>query len=51
MSLNGHEKPFLGQGWCFPWEGQPGVDWRGGLALCSDEDDIEDAIRIILGTA
>lgn len=51
MSLNGHEKPFLGKGWRFPWAGQPGVDGKGRLALCGDQDDIEDSIRIILGTA
>lgn len=51
MSLSGYQKAFLGKGWRFPWDSQPGVDGQGGLALCGDEDDIEDAIRIILGTA
>jgi hypothetical protein len=51
MTFNGDVKPFLGKGWRFPWGKQPGVNGRGGLALGSYEDDIEDAIRIILSTA
>lgn len=49
--MYGDARPFLGKGWRFPWGQQPGVDGRGGLATCSYEDDIEDAIRIILSTA
>ena len=47
MTLNGNERHFLGQGWRFP----PGIDGRGGLGLSRYENDIEEAIRIILGTA
>jgi Bacteriophage baseplate protein W len=38
---------FLGQGVAFPLR----VDRRGGLALVRGEEDIEEAITIILGTA
>jgi phage baseplate assembly protein W len=38
---------FLGRGWRFP----VGVNNRGGIALASGEQDIEESIRIILGTA
>lgn len=38
---------FLGQGWRFP----PGVDIRGGILLAGGQASIEEAIRIILGTA
>lgn len=38
---------FRGRGWAFPLR----VDGRGGIALVSDELDIEEAIHIILGTA
>ncbi len=38
---------FLGRGWAFP----AGVDAGGGIALAEGEDDIRQAIRIILGTA
>ena len=47
MTINGYERQFLGQGWGFPI----GVDGKGGLALARSEHDIEQAIRIILGTA
>ncbi len=47
MTLNGNERHFLGQGWRFPL----GVDGRGGLGLSRYEHDIEEAIKIILGTA
>jgi phage baseplate assembly protein W len=38
---------FLGQGWRFP----PGIDEGGGIALSRGQASIEEAIRIILGTA
>ena len=47
MSLFGLERQFLGQGWHFPLES----DGRGGMALAKYENDIEEAIKIILGTA
>ncbi len=47
MSLNGHERRFLGQGWRFPLD----VDGRGGLSLTRGENDIEEAIIIVLSTA
>tara|TARA_B100001971_G_C17861999_1_gene368807 strand:+ start:37 stop:450 length:414 start_codon:yes stop_codon:yes gene_type:complete len=37
---------FLGQGWRFPMA----VDGTGGLSLVRGEKDIEESIRIILGT-
>ncbi len=40
-------KDFLGVGWAFP----VGLDASGEIALVSHEDDIGQAIRIILGTA
>jgi phage baseplate assembly protein W len=39
--------PIIGHGWYFP----PQLDERGVLALTGDEDEIEQAIRIILTTA
>jgi phage baseplate assembly protein W len=39
--------PIIGRGWHFP----PGLDERGTVALTSDGDEIEQAIRIILSTA
>lgn len=36
----------IGSGWRFP----PGVDGRGGIALSSREQEIEEAIEIILST-
>ena len=41
------ESDFLGRGWTFP----VGVGHGGGIALVSGEQDIEEAIWIILGTA
>lgn len=41
------EPEFLGQGWSFPG----GVDSRGDVELSAGVDDIEESIRIILGTA
>lgn len=41
------QRTFLGSGWNFP----PGVDGRGGIAMADDATDIEQAIRIILGTS
>jgi len=40
-------KEFLGTGWSFP----VGVDSQGGLALSRYEEDVKQAIGIILGTA
>jgi len=39
-------KAFLGAGWAFP----PAVDAAGGIAVAEHEEDIRQAIRIILGT-
>ncbi len=47
VSLNGHERRILGQGWRFP----VGVDGRGGLALARGDNDIKEAIVAILCTA
>ncbi|WP_456401945.1 GPW/gp25 family protein [Hydrogenimonas sp.] len=41
------EKRFLGVGWAFP----PRVESDGAFATVSEEDDIKEAIRIILETA
>ena len=38
---------FLGQGWAFPL----GVDGTGGIAMSRGENDIENSILTILGTA
>ena len=38
---------FIGQGWSFPL----GTASGGGIALVSSDDEIEQAIRLILGTA
>ena len=38
---------FVGAGWAFPL----GLDQTGGFALVTDEAEIEQAIRLILGTA
>jgi phage baseplate assembly protein W len=40
-------KDILGAGWSFPIR----IDGRGGIALSKHEGDIEESIRIILGTA
>ncbi len=47
MSDFARSKEYLGRGLAFPLQ----VDARGGLALTGGERDIEQAIRIILGTA
>lgn len=39
--------PIVGRGWHFP----PTLDERGTMALVSDNDEIEQSIRIILSTA
>lgn len=39
--------PIIGRGWQFP----PALDERGTIALTGDDDEIEQAIRIILSTA
>ena len=45
--MYGHrEKSFLGQGLAFPLQ----VDPRGGIALAGGDRDVEQSIRIILGT-
>jgi phage baseplate assembly protein W len=41
------EKVILGTGWAFPLR----IDGRGGMALSQHENDIEESIFIILGTA
>ncbi len=41
------KRGFLGHGWSFP----PKVDGRGGMAMAQGAADIEQAIRVILGTA
>src|SRR5262245_40181914 len=41
------DKAFLGQGWAFP----VGPDAHGAMALSAYEEDIRQAIQIILGTA
>lgn len=38
---------FLGTGWAFPVD----TDWQGAIELAADEADIDQSIRIILGTA
>ena len=40
-------KDILGTGWAFPLK----IDGRGGIALSQHENDIEESIIIILGTA
>jgi len=47
MTMNGRERRFLGQGWRFPVS----VDGRGGIAISTHEEDIEQAILVILTTA
>ena len=43
MKLN---RPYLGAGWKFP----PQLDARGQIALVAEEEDVEEAIRVILAT-
>jgi phage baseplate assembly protein W len=38
--------PLIGKGWAFPVQ----IDGRGGIALASDQTDLDQAIQIILGT-
>lgn len=38
---------FLGRGWAFPVD----VDGRGDVRTAADEQTVEDAIRVIIGTA
>jgi len=38
--------PIIGRGWNFP----PAADERGTIALTSDDNEVEQSIRIILGT-
>lgn len=46
MNENLRDREFIGQGLAFPLQVNP----RGAIALASGERDIEQAIRIILGT-
>lgn len=46
MSVNDRDRAYIGQGLAFPLQISP----RGSIALASGERDIEQAIRIILGT-
>jgi phage baseplate assembly protein W len=39
-------RDYIGTGWAFP----PNADGRGGIALASDAEKIEQSIEIILGT-
>jgi uncharacterized protein len=46
--VDGHVDPdFIGAGWAFP----PTTDATGGIALVTREREIDQAIRLILGTA
>jgi phage baseplate assembly protein W len=47
MTQNDYRSQLLGTGWAFPIQ----VNARGGLAMASAETDIEQSIRVILGTA
>ena len=46
MAVATNSKAFLGRGWAFPI----GIDATGEIATAAYEDDIQQAIRIILGT-
>jgi uncharacterized protein len=46
MTMDQHHE-IIGTGWAFPL----GANGRGGIAMARGESDIEQAIRIILGTA
>jgi phage baseplate assembly protein W len=46
MNGDAREKEFIGQGLAFPLQ----IDPRGGIALASGARDIDQAIRIVLGT-
>jgi hypothetical protein len=41
-----HSNPIIGRGWRFP----PSLDERGTIALVSDVEEIDQSVRIILGT-
>lgn len=45
--MAGMNRKFLGVGWTFP----PRINTRGGFALSSYEEDVQEAIWIILSTA
>lgn len=47
MVIDASNKDILGTGWCFPLR----VDGRGGIAFSRYDTDIEESIRLILGTA
>lgn len=47
MAVDTNNRDMLGTGWSFPLQ----TDGRGGIALSRYETDIEESIRIILGTA
>ncbi len=47
IKTNNNTKDIMGSGWRFPL----GVDGRGGIDRSVAEKDIEESIRIILGTA
>lgn len=47
MNGEARDREYIGQGWAFPLR----IDPQGGIALAKGERDIEQAIRIILGTA
>ena len=47
MNSPDRSRNFLGQGWTYPL----GVDGTGGIAMSRGENDIENSILAILGTA
>lgn len=47
MAVDTSNRDILGTGWSFPLQ----TDGRGGIALSRYEGDIEESIRVILGTA
>jgi phage baseplate assembly protein W len=47
MKDDSRVKDILGAGWHFPL----GVDGRGGIAMTRQEKDIEESIRIVVGTS
>jgi phage baseplate assembly protein W len=44
--MNGHRPDFIGSGWAFPLR----INGRGGIELSRGEQDVEEAIRLILAT-
>lgn len=48
MTGNSAGKEFMGRGWAYPFRLEPGT---GRVATIADETDIQQSIRIILGTA